>query len=231
MQKKLLILLAASLMVVGVARSEADKTPPPMPLNRAVVNEFKSQRFYRYEQNKSFMQRLLELFGAPQTPIKLPDSSGEIFFYTLVGIGVAALCVVAVLLVRRNTRLFARDKNIGLAGSNELNIDHENFDELIAQSLASQRFAEAARWQFLKTLKLLHERQHISFDANKTVNEYAGEIADVALQLSFRELSRWFVCFRYGKLAVNESMYLSFCQIGHEVNACVFAVNSNKTVF
>ncbi|MCC8146690.1 MAG: hypothetical protein LIO93_09715 [Bacteroidales bacterium] len=77
-------------------------------------------------------------------------------------------------------------------------IENLNLDKLISQALENEEYAKAVRWKYLKVLQALNEKELISFDPNKTVNEYVYEITRNDLRADFKELSRRFAYYRYG---------------------------------
>jgi len=50
----------------------------------------------------------------------------------------------------------------------------------------------------------------IAYETFKTVNEYAYEIQDSQLRNSFRDLSKEFVYFRYGKGVAGKEIFSEF---------------------
>jgi 23S rRNA maturation-related 3'-5' exoribonuclease YhaM len=89
-------------------------------------------------------------------------------------------------------------------------IVNQDFDSLTEQSVNEKKYADAIRWQYLKTLKILHEAELISYDMYKTVNEYVYEIKNTDLRKLFKNLSREFVYYRYGKGEADASRFNRF---------------------
>ena len=96
-------------------------------------------------------------------------------------------------------------------------IDGYNFEKLIRESLAKEEYAEAIRWNYLKILKALNESELISFDSNKTVNEYVYEIKRNDLKSDFRNLSQQFLYYHYGKGDAVRKTYDTFCELSEQL--------------
>jgi len=81
-------------------------------------------------------------------------------------------------------RLFYAGADRGTIGSSVFheNIHELNFDKLISEALAQQHYREGIRLLFLKSLKLLTDRQFIHWQAGKTnqqslrANKVAGKL-------------------------------------------------------
>ena len=108
-------------------------------------------------------------------------------------------CILIILFITKPSIFYFNKKNPLKYSIEDEDIEIEDLDFLTDNSINEKRFSDAIRWQYLKTLKILHERDCISYDSNKTVNEYAYEIKDENMRRYFRKLSGEFVYYRYGK--------------------------------
>jgi hypothetical protein len=99
----------------------------------------------------------------------------------------------------------------------EENIEGHDFDYLIRQALEKGEYAEAIRLNYLKVLKLLNERELISFNPYKTVNEYVYELKRIDLKSDFKNLSRQFVYYRYGKRKASMEAFERFRELSHTI--------------
>jgi hypothetical protein len=96
-------------------------------------------------------------------------------------------------------------------------IEGLNLDRLIQEALQKSEYTEAIRWTYLKTLKTLNEREWISFDPNKTVNEYVNELKRTDLKSGFRNLSRQFIYYRYGNREASREIFERFQELSNDV--------------
>jgi len=175
----------------------------PLSYNSQTYTNFKKQKFYDYYrlriQKKSFLDVLYEkfnrwLFRALEKTIDRDE------FDKLIGIvGGFVVIVLGIILYKNKPGIFYFAKKNPLTYSvTEENIEIQNLDHLVENSIKEKRFSDAIRRQYLKTLKILHDRDYISYDSNKTVNEYVYEIKDENIRKRFRNLSGEFVYYRYG---------------------------------
>lgn len=82
-----------------------------------------------------------------------------------------------------------------------------NFDELIENAVENKEYKIAVRYMFLKSLKLLSDRNLISLNLNKTNHDYQAEIKnyDVARQFSLAAIG--FELAWYGDYPITENAY------------------------
>jgi hypothetical protein len=176
----------------------------PLPYNNRTYTNFKKQKFYDYYhiqiQKKSILDSLYEKFNkwlsrAFEKTVDRPE------FDKLLGIiGIIIVIIIGIIVYRTKPGIFYFNrKNPVLYSVAEEDIEIQDLDYLTENAIKERRFSDAIRLQYLKTLKILHEEDYISYDAHKTVNEYVYEIKDVNLRKKFRNLSGEFVYYRYGR--------------------------------
>ena len=176
----------------------------PLSHNAETYNKFKKQKFYDYYntkiKSKSLIETLHEKFNNLLSQVfrKTIDRKGFDTLLWLVGIFI--VFVIGIIIYISKQGIFYFNKKSQLVYSiEEENIEIQDLDYLTENSIKEKQFSDAIRWQYLKTLKILHEKDYISYDAHKTVNEYAYEIKNTNLRKLFRNLSGEFVYYRYGK--------------------------------
>jgi hypothetical protein len=183
--------------------------------------KFKRQTFYHYEEkieNPSLWQKLYEKFNRWLFKNLNKTMSREDFNRLLWGIGLIVIAGVAVTLYFHGPGIFYRNKKNRTSYTVDYeDIENQDVDRLIEQLLHQKQYPDAIRWQYLKTLKILHEKGLISYDAFKTVNEYASEIKDTGLRLDFKKLSHQFVWHRYGKREANADQFGDFRKASEEL--------------
>jgi hypothetical protein len=82
------------------------------------------------------------------------------------------------------------------------------YDSLVAEAENKNEFNEAARYLYLKTLKILSERGFIHFSPEKTNVEYVKEMQHHNYSDEFRELTRDYDYVWYGKFIIDKTKYL-----------------------
>ncbi|MFN4146252.1 MAG: DUF4129 domain-containing protein [Runella sp.] len=87
------------------------------------------------------------------------------------------------------------------------NIHELDFDSLIAQALDQKNYRLAVRLYYLKTLKLLSDKEFINWQPTKTNHAYLQELAPSSLQEPFRNLTLQFEYIWYGEFEVNETTF------------------------
>jgi len=175
-----------------------------LPYNTQTYTKFKEQKFYNYYQtkieNKSILDVLYEKLNQWLSQAFSKTIDRKEFDKLMWIIGIIFIIIVGIILYIRKPGIFYGNKKRPAPYSiDDENIAVQDMDYLTERSVKEKRFSDAIRWQYLKTLKILHEEDYISYDANKTVNEYVYEIKDMNLRKQFRNLSGEFVYYRYGK--------------------------------
>ena len=187
----------------------------PLSYNSQTYTKFKKQKYYDYYQtnvkNKSIDDLLYEKFNQWMAQLFKKTIDRNEFNKLIWIIGIVFVVVIGIILYIRKPGIFYFNKKSPLTYSIEdENIAIQDLDYLTESSAKEKRFSDAIRWQYLKTLKILHEEDYISYDANKTVNEYAYEIKDTNLRKLFRNLSGDFVYYRYGKGEADAKRFYEF---------------------
>ncbi|MBX2964694.1 MAG: DUF4129 domain-containing protein [Cyclobacteriaceae bacterium] len=82
-----------------------------------------------------------------------------------------------------------------------------DFDTLINDALQKNEYRLAIRLLFLKSLKLLADKQHILWQPGKTNHDYLNELTAQNLKTGFNELNFYFEYAWYGNFIINEALY------------------------
>jgi hypothetical protein len=176
----------------------------PLPYNNETYTKFKKQKFYDYYQERiktqSLVDILFEKFSRWLSNSFEKSINRNTFNRILWIVATIILIIIGIIVYIAKPGIFYFNKKSVLTYSiEEEDIENQDLDYLTEKSAKERRFSDAIRWQYLKTLKILHERDCISYDAHKTVNEYVYEIKDMNLRKNFRNLSGEFIYYRYGK--------------------------------
>jgi len=217
----ILILFSSSFVSVNGAVDSLFYAPDefleiqPVQQDTLTYQKFKQDKFYNYyeikQEQKSLYQIILDWLNSWLSNKYNRTITGRTFNILLWALGLLFIGIVGVILYKNKTGLFyiSKKKKIVYSIEDE-DIEGQNFDRLIESSVKQGQFAEAIRWQYLKTLQALHEKALIAYETFKTVNEYAYEIQDSKLRSVFRDLSKEFVYFRYGKGVAGKEIFSEF---------------------
>jgi len=82
-----------------------------------------------------------------------------------------------------------------------------DFDDLIANAVKKQNYRLAVRYYYLKTLKLLSEKEIINWEYEKTNQDYYYEIKNKKVKESFSYISYIYNYSWYGEFELDESGY------------------------
>lgn len=190
------------------------KTVTPVKADRKTFDSFKKNKDYNYYENKIeageswrdklamlFIRWLNNLFQVKVTPKQANVTLGII--------AIVVLVLLLVLLIVFKPSLFyigKRKKKIAVDVEEET-IHGLQFKDLIKRSLDAGNYSEAIRWKYLEVLKTMQDRELISWNVNKTVNEYVRELQRKDLVPDFRSLSYLFLYFRYGNFEASRSHF------------------------
>lgn len=190
----------------------------PLSCDSAAYKKFKEDKSYDYYnvtlKKESLSDRLYRWFIRNLSQkIDREDFDRALW---IAGIFIFIVILVVMYLVKPSL-FYVNKKNKLLYSIEEEDIHGYNFGELIKNALNSEQYPEAIRWVYLQTLEVLHEKKWISWDANKTVNEYVHEISHRELRKDFKSLSEAFVYYRYGKGEANRKKFLDFEALSEQI--------------
>lgn len=100
----------------------------------------------------------------------------------------------------------------------EENIHEMDFDKLIADAVAKGDFRTGIRLLFLKSLKILADRNFIQWEHGKTNHDYLAELKKDDLKKGFNELNYYFEYAWYGNFSVNDETFKRVQQVFREWN-------------
>jgi hypothetical protein len=187
----------------------------PVQYDTLAYRKFRQQKFYNYyeikQEKKSLYQTILDWLNRWLSDKYNRTMTNKTFNLILWLTGLLFIAVAGIIIYKNRAGLFYISKKRKIVYSVEdEDIEGQNFDRLIESALNEEQFAEAIRLQYLKTLQALHEKGFIAYEAFKTVNEYAYEIQDSKLRSLFKDLSKEFVYFRYGKGVAGKEIFFEF---------------------
>ena len=154
---------------------------------------------------KNWINQQLAILRSSKTYSTLLD-------YLYYGLMIAAL----ILIIRGLIKADRRGLLFGKINSNEIkmieseeDISQINFDELIAAAAERKDYKLAVRYLFLKSLKLLSEKELIELRNNKTNHQYLSEIKNNRISNAFQIATSRFEWIWYGNFPVDEKVMKS----------------------
>lgn len=194
----------------------------PVTFDSATLQELQQDKtldYYHAEiEEPSIFEQLLNVFWDWLTKHINPNITHEqvnIGFWIVLGI-IVVLIIWLLYHYKPSFFYINRKRKIGFQVEDE-DIHQLDFDELIRNAQAAGNYPEAIRWKYLQVLKNLHENEQISWDTNKTVNEYVHELKRPDLKPNFKSLSQQFVYYRYGNGVATEEDFKEFATLSNQI--------------
>jgi hypothetical protein len=126
------------------------------------------------------------------------------------------MIIALILIIRGLIKADRRGLIFGKINTNEIkmiesdeDISQINFDELIAAAAERKDYKLAVRYLFLKSLKLLSEKEIIELRNNKTNHQYLSEIKNKRISSAFQIATSRFEWIWYGDFPVDEKVMKS----------------------
>ena len=151
-----------------------------------------------------FWRWVAELFNSDGGQIGL-----SIFQYVLIGVVIVAI----VLLVLKNdirAAFYGKSASVAIDFKEfDEDIHKINFDELIADAINKNDYRKAIRLHFLKLLKDLTDKNLITWQIDKTNNDYSMELSNSKFSARFKELALMYEYIWYGDFPLDEHNFKS----------------------
>lgn len=139
---------------------------------------------------------------SPQTLLIL-----EYIIYALMGALVIYLLVRVFINEKFNAIFSKKAKPVLDIDLAEQHIESLDLDALMESALANKDYRLAVRFQFLKILKVLSQKQIIDWHFEKTNTDYEKEIKEVRLQSEFKKASYLYENIWYGEQPIDANGY------------------------
>ncbi|MFL5765283.1 MAG: hypothetical protein ACJ77K_15170 [Bacteroidia bacterium] len=130
-----------------------------------------------------------------------------IFQYCLI---IAVIVIIIVLLLKNDIRAVFYGKSASVKidfKEFDEDIHNINFDDLISAAVNTKDYRKAVRLHFLKLLKDLTDNNLISWQIDKTNNDYSIELKNSKYAKSFSELSLMYEYIWYGDFHLDENNF------------------------
>ncbi len=185
----------------------------PRQFDRQSMQQYSTQRDFKYEDvppaemsiwdwvKYRFLRLLSKIFSPHQQTTVI-----KILFYLLMIFGI--VMIVLNLAGVKIGRFIVRDgKTIIAPHMAEENIREMNMDALIADAAAKKQWRLSVRYQYLKALRLLTDRELIRWQPGKTNMDYYYELREDGLKNTFLIATADFENAWYGNSEVTEGHY------------------------
>ncbi len=131
----------------------------------------------------------------------------QYLIYVLLGLLVIYL-LVRFLVNERFSSVFTKKASaIFDVDLSEQHIESLDLDSLMSEALKNKDYRLAVRYQFLKVLKRLSQKELIDWHFEKTNSDYAKELKEDRLKKKFREVSYLYENIWYGEKPISDVQY------------------------
>ena len=89
----------------------------------------------------------------------------------------------------------------------EIITNESDFDAMIRQAMQNGNYRQAVRYQYLRTLHLLAEKDMVQLAPDKTNYQYVSEIANRSYQQDFASLTLNYEYVWYGEFEIDKNIY------------------------
>ena len=158
-----------------------------------------------WDRFKEWLWRMIdEIFSTDGGQIGL-----TIFQYVLI----SAVIVIIILLVLKNdirAVFYGKSSSVAIDFKEfDEDIHKINFEELIADAISKNDYRKAVRLHFLKLLKELTDKNLITWQIDKTNNDYSMELSNSKFSSQFKELALMYEYIWYGDFQLDEHNFKS----------------------
>lgn len=224
----LFVVLLFSILKSNTALGSADSTKSQVVLaydtstitvrqpNPVAQEELLENSDYKYDRvgpaPKTWWDRLKEWFWSTIEKIFTTEGGKvglTIFQYALI---VAVIVIIILLILKNNIRAVFYGKSASVAidfKEFEEDIHKINFDQMIADAISRNDYRKAVRLHFLKLLKELTDNNLITWQIDKTNNDYSMELSNSKFSKQFQELALMYEYIWYGDFQLNETNFKS----------------------
>lgn len=153
---------------------------------------------------RKFFNWLGDLFGID---IDVNYKTLEYIVYGLLGIGALYLLINFLLQSPMSSVFKTDEKTIDNFKYVEENLHEINFEDLINKAIKEQNYRLATRYLYLKSLKVLTNKNIIEWHYDKTNSDYLNEIKDQNTKSIFKRISYIYDYVWYGEFPINEDSF------------------------
>jgi hypothetical protein len=115
--------------------------------------------------------------------------------------------IYRIVVVNKLFLFYSPKKAAAQADSDEVDIQDDNLDEKIRKAAEAKEYRPAVRFMYLKTLRLLNDRQWIRYHADATNYEYVTQMGQHKLGNDFGFLTRIYDYVWYGEFTLTDEQF------------------------
>ncbi|MBS2211708.1 hypothetical protein KEM09_09855 [Carboxylicivirga mesophila] len=194
------------------------------------IDYYRAQPEYQYSVNtdalnwwQKFVKWLLSLF-------RIGDGTLSLIGWLFLLLGVAAVVFIVIRLLGipiKGLFIFSRSTKVTNLnfGLNNADIENEELENMLKVFINNQAYREATRILFLLSLRQLHRKNIIRWNAYKTDRDYYYEVDDPEIKSAFLSLIRQYEFIWFGKFNINEQ---EFSTVKNEFEQFMQLLTPNK---
>ena len=187
------------------------KINPSTTLEKNVFSEVNLDFAKKAEEvDINLLQRIINwlshlLFG--DSNIENASTTMKLFFWIFIIVGLGL--IIWLLTKIEFTRYFKRSTKANAFNFTDIEEDITgiNFSDKITLAISESNYRLAIRWQYLKQLSILNEKQCIIWQPYKTNIDYSNELAKTNYQGQFKEISKIYDYAWYGEYPISALKY------------------------
>jgi hypothetical protein len=184
--------------------------------NTKDIEQYKKDSEYVYEKDEEpEEQNIWELFLAFLGRLFNKIFSNEqqiniyrVIFYLLMIVSLV-LIVLNLMGIEVRRLFYSESKSVIIPQIAAENIREMSLDELIAEALQSGQWRLSLRYQYLKALRLLSDKELINWESGKTNMDYYYELKAMVMRQDFMEVTDLFENAWYGNHEVTQQDYFN----------------------
>jgi hypothetical protein len=115
--------------------------------------------------------------------------------------------IYRIVIVNKLFLFYSSKKATAEVSGEEVDIQDDNLDEKIRKAVAAKEYRPAVRFMYLKTLRLLNDRQWIRYHADATNYEYVTQMSQHKQGNDFGFLTRIYDYVWYGEFTLTEDQF------------------------
>lgn len=206
----MILVLAFPSMVEG----QDSLSVPVAGFDQHALDGYRSQQAFKYEtdtppEQMGILDWIKYKIGEMLSKFFDTRSGGNLLNVVLYGVMIFAVVAIILNLAGIDPRRFLTGdaRTVTLAHISEENIRELNIDELISDAVAKKDWRLAVRYQYLKALRLMADRELIHWRAGKTNMDYYAELEGENMRGAFLVATDDFESVWYGNGGVTERHY------------------------
>jgi hypothetical protein len=178
-----------------------------------IKSYLKDKDFTYFEDPESTMtpwDRLMNWIAkqfARLTELESYGTAWDIFMYVLIAFAVIAI-IFGIYKSEVKGLFFSNKNQNGLNVSESLEDIHTiDFEAMIEEAIANRSYRYAVRLNYLRSLKILSDKEIISWKIVKTNREFVREIKEIKIKTEFENITSDFESIWYGGFDIDQSQY------------------------